>query len=139
MSEIETESRPDVEIAGTGRDRRLPERRQVDPDQPSHRDAHGRRPRDTGVTRDRKELLCEWSGTTFRLIDTGGVDREDTGPFGKQIAPRRARPSRRPISSSSSVDARAGSRRATRSSPEILRTSRRPVLVPREQARRSAP
>ena len=28
-----------------------------------------------GVTRDRKELLCEWSGTTFRLIDTGGVDR----------------------------------------------------------------
>ena len=39
-----------------------------------------------GVTRDRKELLCEWSGTTFRLIDTGGVDREDTGPFGKQIA-----------------------------------------------------
>ena len=33
-----------------------------------------------GVTRDRKELLCEWSGTTFRLIDTGGVDRTDTGP-----------------------------------------------------------
>ena len=39
-----------------------------------------------GVTRDRKELLCEWSGTTFRLIDTGGVDRADTGPFGPQIA-----------------------------------------------------
>ena len=27
-----------------------------------------------GVTRDRKELLCEWNGTWFRLIDTGGVD-----------------------------------------------------------------
>jgi hypothetical protein len=39
-----------------------------------------------GVTRDRKELLCEWSGTTFRLIDTGGVDQADTGPFGPQIA-----------------------------------------------------
>src|SRR5262249_20619611 len=39
-----------------------------------------------GVTRDRKELLCDWSGTTFRLIDTGGVDRADTGPFGPQIA-----------------------------------------------------
>jgi len=38
-----------------------------------------------GVTRDRKELLCEWSGTTFRLIDTGGVDRADAGPFGPQI------------------------------------------------------
>src|SRR5438876_7705197 len=39
-----------------------------------------------GVTRDRKELLCEWNGTWFRLIDTGGVDAEDAGPFGKQIA-----------------------------------------------------
>ena len=39
-----------------------------------------------GVTRDRKELLCEWAGTTFRLIDTGGVDRADTGPFGAKIA-----------------------------------------------------
>ena len=27
-----------------------------------------------GVTRDRKEMLCEWTGTWFRLIDTGGVD-----------------------------------------------------------------
>jgi hypothetical protein len=27
-----------------------------------------------GVTRDRKELVCEWAGTEFRLIDTGGVD-----------------------------------------------------------------
>jgi GTP-binding protein len=39
-----------------------------------------------GVTRDRKELLCEWAGTTFRLVDTGGVDREDKGPFGPQVA-----------------------------------------------------
>jgi GTP-binding protein len=39
-----------------------------------------------GVTRDRKELLCEWNGTWFRLIDTGGVDAEDAGPFGTQIA-----------------------------------------------------
>ena len=39
-----------------------------------------------GVTRDRKELLCEWNGTWFRLIDTGGVDVEDTGPLGPQIA-----------------------------------------------------
>jgi len=33
-----------------------------------------------GVTRDRKELLCDWNGITFRLVDTGGVDEEDTGP-----------------------------------------------------------
>ena len=39
-----------------------------------------------GVTRDRKELLCEWTGTWFRLIDTGGVDEADGGPFGSKIA-----------------------------------------------------
>src|SRR5438067_1765191 len=27
-----------------------------------------------GVTRDRKELVCEWNGKRFLLIDTGGVD-----------------------------------------------------------------
>ena len=39
-----------------------------------------------GVTRDRKELLCDWNGVTFRVIDTGGVDEADTGPFGRHIA-----------------------------------------------------
>ena len=28
----------------------------------------------SGTTRDRKELVCEWSGKRFLLIDTGGVD-----------------------------------------------------------------
>jgi GTPase len=31
-----------------------------------------------GVTRDRKELQTEWNGVSLRLIDTGGVDLEDT-------------------------------------------------------------
>ena len=26
-----------------------------------------------GVTRDRKELVCEWTGKRFVLVDTGGV------------------------------------------------------------------
>ena len=39
-----------------------------------------------GVTRDRKELLCDWNGVTFRLVDTGGVDEEDLGPYGRHIA-----------------------------------------------------
>ena len=30
-----------------------------------------------GVTRDRKELDCEWNGRRFTLIDTGGVDFAD--------------------------------------------------------------
>ena len=49
-----------------------------------------------GVTRDRKELLCEWTGTWFRLIDTGGVDAADTGPLRSRRSPtRRARRRRR--------------------------------------------
>src|SRR3954452_20199698 len=32
--------------------------------------------RESGVTRDRKAVECEWNGIRFRLVDTGGVDLE---------------------------------------------------------------
>ena len=38
-----------------------------------------------GVTRDRKELDCEWNGRHFKLIDTGGVDFEDEDPLAGSI------------------------------------------------------
>jgi GTP-binding protein len=38
-----------------------------------------------GVTRDRKELECEWNGRTFKLIDTGGVDLHDSQPLAGQV------------------------------------------------------
>ena len=38
-----------------------------------------------GVTRDRKELDCEWNGRSFKLIDTGGVDFEDRDPLAGSI------------------------------------------------------
>ena len=82
-----------------------------------------------GVTRDRKELLCEWSGTWFRLIDTGGVDRADTGPFGPQIAAQ----AREAIEEADLVlfvvDAKVGITPGDEELAEILRSSRRPVLV----------
>ena len=82
-----------------------------------------------GVTRDRKELLCEWAGTTFRLIDTGGVDRADTGPFGAKIAEQ----ARQAIEEADLVllvvDARAGVTPGDEELAEILRRSRREVLV----------
>ena len=34
-----------------------------------------------GVTRDRKELPCEWNGRRFTLIDTGGMDNLDLDPI----------------------------------------------------------
>ena len=39
-----------------------------------------------GTTRDRKELICEWNGEHFLLIDTGGVDIADPSPITRQIA-----------------------------------------------------
>src|SRR4051794_41649873 len=32
--------------------------------------------RESGVTRDRKAVECEWNGIRFRLVDTGGGDLE---------------------------------------------------------------
>ena len=82
-----------------------------------------------GVTRDRKELVCEWSGTSFRLIDTGGVDREDLGPYGPQVAAQ----AREAIEEADLVllvvDATIGVTPGDEDLAEILRTSRRPVLV----------
>jgi GTP-binding protein len=82
-----------------------------------------------GVTRDRKELLCDWSGTHFRLIDTGGVDRADTGPFGPQIAAQARRAVEEADLVLLVVDAQAGVTPGDEELAEILRASRRSVLV----------
>ena len=82
-----------------------------------------------GVTRDRKELLCDWSGTYFRLIDTGGVDRADTGPFGPQVAAQAREAVEEADLVLMVVDAKAGVTPGDEELAEILRSSRRPVLV----------
>jgi GTPase len=82
-----------------------------------------------GVTRDRKELLCEWSGTTFRVIDTGGVDRADTGPFGALIAEQARQAVEEADLVLFVVDARAGITPGDEELAEILRRSRRDVIV----------
>src|SRR5712692_6551528 len=40
----------------------------------------------SGVTRDRKELVADWNGRRFLLIDTGGVDIADPSPITRSIA-----------------------------------------------------
>jgi len=82
-----------------------------------------------GVTRDRKELLCDWAGTHFRLIDTGGVDRADTGPFGPQVAAQAREAVEEADLVLLVVDAKAGITPGDEELAEILRSSRRPVLV----------
>jgi GTP-binding protein len=82
-----------------------------------------------GVTRDRKELLCEWAGTHFRLIDTGGVDRADTGPFGPQVAAQARQAIQEADLVLFVVDTKAGVTPGDEELAEILRSSRRQVLV----------
>jgi len=38
-----------------------------------------------GVTRDRKEIECEWNGEHFLLVDTGGVDSGDRSHMAREI------------------------------------------------------
>jgi GTP-binding protein len=81
------------------------------------------------VTRDRKELLCEWSGTWFRLIDTGGVDAEDAGPFGPQVAAQAREAVKEADLVLFVVDARTGVTPGDEEIAAILRASKTPVLV----------
>jgi GTP-binding protein len=82
-----------------------------------------------GVTRDRKDLVCEWAGTEFRLIDTGGVDVADPSPITRSIADQ----ARTAVSEADLVlfvvDARAGITPGDEEVAEILRSSRRPVFL----------
>jgi GTP-binding protein len=82
-----------------------------------------------GVTRDRKELLCEWSGTWFRLVDTGGVDEADSGPFGPQVAAQARAAVEEADLVLFVVDARAGVTPGDEELAAILRAARKPVLV----------
>jgi GTP-binding protein len=82
-----------------------------------------------GVTRDWKELVCEWAGKRFLLVDTGGVDIVDPAPLTQAIAAR----AREAVDAADLVlfviDARAGVTPGDEEIAEILRRSRKSVLV----------
>jgi GTP-binding protein len=82
-----------------------------------------------GVTRDRKEIVCEWRGRRFLLIDTGGVDLADRSPITRQIAEQ----ARTAIEEADLVlflvDAKAGVTPGDEEVADLLRTSGRPVLL----------
>ncbi len=82
---------------------------------------------EAGVTRDRKELPCEWNGRDFILIDTGGLDFE----AGDQISRAIQEQARAAIADADVValvlDAKAGpapGRRRGRRDPAPLGRSR---------------
>jgi GTPase len=82
-----------------------------------------------GVTRDRKELVCEWAGTEFRLIDTGGVDVADPSPITRSIAGQAHAAVADADLVLFVVDAKAGVTPGDEEVAEILRSSRKPVFL----------
>jgi GTP-binding protein len=82
-----------------------------------------------GTTRDRKELVCEWNGKHFLLVDTGGVDIAGRDPITRSIAEQ----ARSAIAEADLVlfvvDARAGVTPGDEELAEILRAAHKPVIV----------
>src|SRR6476660_3994651 len=82
-----------------------------------------------GVTRDRKELVCDWNGKRFLLVDTGGVDIVDPSPITRSIADQ----ARAAVAEADLVlfvvDARAGITPGDEELAGILRHAHKPVLL----------
>ncbi|MGH3131558.1 MAG: ribosome biogenesis GTPase Der, partial [Gaiellaceae bacterium] len=82
-----------------------------------------------GTTRDRKELVCEWRGKRFLLVDTGGVDVVDPSPITRSIADQ----ARTAVADADLVlfvtDARTGITPGDEELAAILRAARTPVLL----------
>jgi GTP-binding protein len=82
-----------------------------------------------GVTRDRKELVCEWAGTQFLLVDTGGVDIADPSPITRSVVDQ----ARAAVADADLVlfvvDAQLGITPGDEDVAQILREARKPVFL----------
>ena len=83
----------------------------------------------SGVTRDRKEIVAEWIGKRFLIVDTGGVDIADPSPITRSVAEQ----AREAVDDADLVlfvvDARTGITPGDEEVAEILRRARKPVLL----------
>jgi GTP-binding protein len=82
-----------------------------------------------GVTRDRKELDCDWNGRHFKLIDTGGVDFRDEDPLAGSIREQAQAGLAEAAVAVLVVDARAGVRPGDEEIADLLRRSSVPTIV----------
>jgi GTPase len=82
-----------------------------------------------GVTRDRKEVVVEWRGRRFLLVDTGGVDVVDPSPLTRSVVEQ----ARAAVAEADAVlfvvDARAGITPGDEELAGILRRAHKPVLL----------
>jgi len=83
----------------------------------------------SGITRDRKELATDWNGRRFALIDTGGVDLEDTDALAVSIQDQ----VREALSDADVallvVDGKAGFRAGDEEVADMLRKGGLPVVL----------
>jgi GTPase len=84
---------------------------------------------ESGVTRDRKRVPCEWNGVAFELLDTGGIDLADESELAADVQ----RQARIGIAEADVVllvvDGRAGLRAGDAELAKTLRGGGVPVLV----------
>src|SRR6204780_1409112 len=82
-----------------------------------------------GITRDRKELYCEWNARQFMLIDTGGVDFQDEDPLAGSIRDQARAGLAEAQVAVLVVDARAGVRPGDEEMADLLRRAPLPTIV----------
>jgi len=82
-----------------------------------------------GVTRDRKEVECEWNGRRFKLIDTGGVDERDRAVLAAAVREQARAALADAQVAVLVVDARAGVRPGDEELAAQLRGTSLPVVV----------
>ena len=82
-----------------------------------------------GVTRDRKELQTDWNGRSLTLIDTGGIDLDDTDELASLIQEQARAALADADVAVLVVDARAGLRPGDHDLADLLRRAPLPVVV----------
>ncbi len=82
-----------------------------------------------GVTRDRKEVVADWNGKRFLVVDTGGVDIADPSPITRSVADQAREAVAEADLVAFVVDARVGITPGDEEVAEILRRAQKPVLL----------
>jgi GTP-binding protein len=84
---------------------------------------------DSGITRDRHEVACEWNGRRFTLIDTGGMDLLDEDPMAGSIREQAQAAMADADLAVLVVDAKTGARPGDEELADLLRRWNKPVII----------
>ncbi|MBO9534285.1 MAG: 50S ribosome-binding GTPase, partial [Solirubrobacteraceae bacterium] len=82
-----------------------------------------------GITRDRKEIACEWNGRRFTLIDTGGLDNEDLDPIAGSIREQASHALDEAVVAVFVFDGKAGVRPGDEELATLLRNRKIPTII----------